>query len=92
MSGPSNLQPSNSYRVHTMEEFRKKKGENTNMCCNMHDTLSSRDECVSRFTGLKWLEKAALRRQRKEKDREDSRLLRLGEEVVLIVNEHGRCF
>lgn len=84
VSGPSKLQPRNSYRIQTVDGYSGIKRKETQMydvpCMKPAHTRQS-------VFCLRCLERSTLRRSR-----EDSWLHWLGEDAMLNVNKHRRCY
>lgn len=88
VSEPSKLQPRNSYRIHTVDGYSGMKRKETQMYdvpCMKPSHTRQRVSCS--FICLRCLERATLRRSR-----ENSWLHRLGEDAMLNINKHRRCY
>lgn len=88
VSGPSKLQPRNSYRIRTVDGCSVIKGKEIQMydvpCMKPAHT---RQSVSCRFTCLRCVERTTLRRSRG-----DWWLHMLGEDAMLTGNKHGRCY
>lgn len=88
VSGPSKLQPRNSYRIHIVDGCSVIKGKEIQMydvpCMKPAHT---RQSVSCRFTCLRCVERTTLRRSRG-----DWWLHMLGEDAMLTGNKHGRCY